>query len=124
MSSVLIVDDNPADVDLFRHALQRLRPSAELFVATSCAQALPALRDNDYSLVVLDLRLGDGSGYELLKRARSEGLLDAVPVVVMTSTPRETEHAACRAEGAVVVVKPWNWDGVQTAVEEALAYCR
>lgn len=66
---LLHVEDNPIDADLTRRLLQRSTPDLELTLAQSLREARHILRKDPsrFDLVLIDLRLPDGSGLELLQ---------------------------------------------------------
>jgi two-component system, chemotaxis family, response regulator Rcp1 len=98
---LLMVEDNPGDVELFRWALKRAEIDCELSVIGDGGEALALLqREEDSSnpaipdLVILDLNLPKEDGREVLARMRSSHTFAEVPVVVMTSSasPQEREQ--------------------------------
>lgn len=64
----------------------------------SCADAAAALAAGDFQVMVLDLMLPDGSGLDLLRRLRSDGV--ALPVLVLTARDRLEERVAGLDAGA------------------------
>jgi CheY-like chemotaxis protein/signal transduction histidine kinase/HAMP domain-containing protein len=101
---LLVVEDDPAErmgiVELLGHE------DIEIGTAGSGEQALAALREQSYDCAVLDLRLPDMSGFEVLDRIRSDEALRDLPIVVYTGkelTPEE--DARLRSFARSVVVK-------------------
>ncbi len=79
---LLYVEDDPFDADLTRRALSKVAPGAILDIARTQSEALQFLRgDHDYDLMLTDLRLPDGSGFELLAYVRENRLPMAVVVI-------------------------------------------
>src|SRR5690554_1353732 len=62
----LYVEDSAADADLARRALRRSAPTLELDVATTLSAARALLDEHAYDVVLLDLGLPDGSGFDFL----------------------------------------------------------
>ncbi len=79
---LLIVEDN----DIERQAIVALlgHDDIEIVTAATGAHALAEMRDDSFDCVVLDLRLPDMSGFELLEAMHGEDNLSQVPVVVYT----------------------------------------
>ncbi len=79
---LLIVEDN----DIERSAIVELldHEDIETVAVSTGKEALAAMMDNGFDCVVLDLRLPDMSGFELLEKVQAEEKLAAVPVVVFT----------------------------------------
>jgi PAS domain S-box-containing protein/putative nucleotidyltransferase with HDIG domain len=82
---ILYVEDDPLDADLTRRALRKSAPHFLLDVARTQHEAMQFLdRDLepvDYDLMLTDLGLPDGSGFELLSHVREHGLPLAVVVI-------------------------------------------
>lgn len=98
---LLLVDDNPGDVQLFRWALKRAEIDCELSVIADGGEALAMVRRESAAasphrpdLVVLDLNLPKADGREILTAMRSTAVFSEVPVVILTSStaPREREQ--------------------------------
>jgi CheY-like chemotaxis protein len=79
---LLLVEDNPAEQLTINHLLGH--HDIDIVTADTGAAALAALRDQTCDCVVLDLRLPDMSGFEVLERIAQEDGLRDVPVVVFT----------------------------------------
>jgi CheY-like chemotaxis protein len=79
---LLVVEDDDIErqsiVELLRHE------DIELLAVATGREALDALRERTYDCVVLDLRLPDVSGFDLLERFQAEPALRDLPVVVFT----------------------------------------
>jgi HAMP domain-containing protein/CheY-like chemotaxis protein/predicted transcriptional regulator len=89
---LLIVEDNVAEQLSIRELLDH--DDIEILTADTGAGALSALRDTPCDCVVLDLRLPDMSGFEVLDRIRNDDELSNVPVVVFTGRELSAEEDA------------------------------
>jgi two-component system, response regulator len=104
LKTILLVEDNPSDIDLTIRAFERERITNELVVAEDGQQALEYLfgtgqyRDRDVSqlptLILLDLKLPGLGGLDVLRRIRENRLTRRLPVVVLTSSKEEQDLAA------------------------------
>jgi chemotaxis family two-component system response regulator Rcp1 len=90
---LLLVEDNPGDVDLTREALRESKIHLNLSVAVDGAEAVERLwRRGRHAeaprpdLIVLDLNLPRIGGREVLSRLKADPELASIPVVVMTSS--------------------------------------
>ncbi len=100
---ILLVEDNPSDVDLTRRALSLGRVANALVVVEDGQQAVDyLLATGDYSgrdaadlpaLVLLDLKLPKIGGHEVLRCIRTNQATRRLPVVVLTSSKEEQDVA-------------------------------
>jgi len=98
--SILLVDDNPGDVRLTRKALDDWSVPVQLAVASDGEEALRVLRASDDGhpppdLILLDLNLPKLDGRELLARVKRDPHLRHIPVIVLTSSTRESDVRTC-----------------------------
>ena len=95
---VLLVEDNPADADLTREALEASKLVLTLSVVVDGEQCLSFLRRSGTfagaprpDLILLDLNLPRVSGREVLAEIKNDPVLRTIPVVVLTSSAAETD---------------------------------
>jgi HAMP domain-containing protein/CheY-like chemotaxis protein/putative methionine-R-sulfoxide reductase with GAF domain len=101
---LLIVEDNPAE----QLSISELLGHDDLAITTAStgSSALGLLRERRYDCVVLDLRLPDMSGFEVLEEIRADPSLSEVPVVVFTGRELSPAEAAkLQAMARSIVVK-------------------
>jgi chemotaxis family two-component system response regulator Rcp1 len=121
---VLLVEDNPADVDLARESLEGGKLALELSVVADGLQALDFLRRRGAhasaprpDLILLDLNLPMKDGREVLAEIKQDDDLKLIPVVVLTSSEAETDVAKTYALGAnCYVTKPVGFKAFQEIV--------
>src|SRR5690348_15739810 len=87
---VLLVDDNPADLDLMKEILGKRR-RCRISTAPDGEQAIAVLRDQAHEdnmpgLVVLDLNLPRKDGRAVLAEVKQDPLLKRIPVLVFTTS--------------------------------------
>jgi CheY-like chemotaxis protein len=89
---LLVVEDNPSE----QTTIQALLGSddIDMAVAATGAEALEMLQSESFDCVVLDLRLPDMSGFEVLERLRDTPSLSDLPVVVFTGKELSSEEDA------------------------------
>ena len=106
---ILLVEDNPGDVDLARNALENSKIRNILHAVSNGEEAMAFLRcQGEYAnasrpdLVLLDLNLPRKDGREVIAEIKSDDDLKRIPVVIMTSSRDEEDilksynlHANC-----------------------------
>jgi len=125
---ILLVDDNPSDVELTKRALEKRHISNNLLVAANGKEALDYLfatgvhagRDaTDLpTLVLLDLKLPLLDGLQVLRRIRADPRTKRLPVVILTSSNEEHDLAAGYDLGANSYIrKPVDFAQFSEAIE-------
>ena len=89
---LLVVEDNPAEQLSIRELLGY--DDIDVTVASTGGEALEAINKEPFDCVVLDLKLPDMSGFELLERFRDTPALSDLPVVVFTGKELSSEEDA------------------------------
>lgn len=109
---ILLVEDNPDDAELTRLALGQVRKDVHVVHVTDGAQALEYLladeaRPAQVRFVILDMKLPKLDGMEVLSRLRTDPRTRALPVVILSSSNRDSEIRHCFERGVnSFVVKP------------------
>ncbi|HXT12679.1 MAG TPA: response regulator [Candidatus Angelobacter sp.] len=127
-ATVLHVEDDPNDTLLFQHACQKAGVVFNLQAVSDGDQAIAYLRGMDSfsdrakhpmpKLILLDLKMPRISGFDVLSWLRSEGLLKAVPVVVLTSSNHDADVKRAYALGAKsYLVKPVGFEALVELVK-------
>jgi len=94
---ILLVEDNPDDVEITRRALEKGRVINELTVARDGQEALDILfaakngETRCPGLILLDLNLPKVDGREVLEKIKADPKLKRIPVVVLTVVTREED---------------------------------
>ncbi|SFJ42937.1 response regulator [Planctomicrobium piriforme] len=126
---ILLVEDNPDDVELASIAIKRGGIANELVVARDGVEALEYLlpvgerKLNLPQLVLLDLNLPKMNGLEVLKRLRADPRTRRLPVVIITSSREEEDLIRGYDLGANSYVrKPVDFEQFQKAVHQLQLY--
>lgn len=130
---ILLVEDNPRDVELTLRALKKRNLANRVHVVQDGAEALDFLfargdyanRDvnNAPKVVLLDLKLPKIGGLEVLKAIKSDERTRTIPVVVLTSSQEERDLIDSYRLGVnSYIVKPVDFDKFLTSVEELGLY--
>ena len=100
-TTILLIEDNPDDVELTLHAFQKNNMANDIVVAGDGAEGLDYLfgtgkyagRDAEESpaLILLDLQLPKIGGLEVLRRVREDERTKRIPVVILTTSDEEED---------------------------------
>ena len=126
---ILLVEDNPDDLELALLAINTHRISNRIQVARDGAEALDVLFctgefanrriEDGPKLVLLDLKLPKVDGLEVLQRIKANPATRSIPVVVMTSSKEERDIVDSYQYGAnSYVVKPVDFEQFSEAVRQ------
>ncbi|MDB5104933.1 MAG: putative response regulator, CheY [Fibrobacteres bacterium] len=126
---ILLVDDDPNDILLFRRAFAKLQARALLEVAENADQAEACLSDLVKSgsalptFVLLDLKLPGRSGMDLLKWIRGNPEFNRMIVIALTSS-RERNDVRRAYEAGInsFIVKPSGFDSLFDSVKQLWEY--
>ena len=128
LGRILLVEDDPKDIDITLTALEEYNLANEVVVVRDGEQALDYLhsrgnyrtraKDNP-AVLLLDLKLPKVDGLEVLKQIRSDAKLKLIPVVVLTSSREERDMMGSYRLGVnAYVVKPVDFHEFVNAVKE------
>ena len=118
---ILLVEDNPRDVEMTLRALAKHNLANKVFVVKDGAEALDFIfakgdyadrnRDRIPKVVLLDLKLPKVSGLEVLRAIKGDAQARTIPVVVLTSSQEEKDMVESYKLGVnSYIVKPVDFD--------------
>ena len=128
LGRILMVEDDPKDVELTLTALEEYNLANEVVVTRDGEQALDYLYhrgefknrvNGNPAVMLLDLKLPKVDGLEVLKQIKSDRNLSLIPVVVLTSSKEEKDMVASYKLGVnAYVVKPVDFHEFVNAIKE------
>jgi len=128
LRTVLLVEDNPNDVELTLTALKDAKLANEVVVVNDGEQALNYFfRRKQFAdrppgqpaVMLLDLKMPKVDGHEVLRQVRADPELRLVPVVILTSSREESDLLESYNKGAnAYVVKPVDFDQFITSISK------
>jgi CheY-like chemotaxis protein len=128
-NDILIVDDNPSDVELMVHALRKSNLADEIHIAEDGAQALDflfcrgAYAGRSFKtpprVVLLDLKMPKLDGIEVLRAVRSDPRTKAIPIAVLTSSTEQRGLVESYNLGVnAYILKPVEFELFREGVEQ------
>lgn len=128
LKPILLVEDNPRDIELTLAALEENRLANEVIVVRDGEEALDYLNrrgifrlraEGNPAVVLLDLKLPKIDGLEVLEQVKTNTSLQTVPVVMLTSSREEPDLTKSYKLGAnAYVVKPVDFNEFTKAIRE------
>lgn len=126
---ILLVDDNPSDVELTIHSLRRHQLANKIHVAADGQEALDFIFcrgsyngrsfANPVKVVLLDLKLPKVDGIQVLRVVRNDERTKAIPVVILTSSKEQKDLMEGYRLGVnAYVQKPVEFDKFSQAIEQ------
>ncbi|MGA8151215.1 MAG: response regulator [Terriglobales bacterium] len=130
---ILLVEDNPDDLELALHALKKENLANNIFVVRDGEEALDFLfcsggfADRSVShppkLVLLDLKLPKINGLEVLTRLKQDPRTKSIPVVILTSSREEQDLVRSYDLGAnSFIQKPVDFEQFRNTVKQTGLY--
>lgn len=112
---ILLVDDNPGDIDLTLEAFQRARIANNIHVTKDGQEAIDYLTKKEEGfkkpdVILLDINLPKKNGHEVLEVIKSDDRLKHIPVIMLTTSESQDDikrsyanHANCYISKPVVM---------------------
>ncbi len=127
--TILLVEDNPADVFMFKRCVKRSAVQAAITVIESGKDAQRFLRkiilqsEGTPDMIFLDLNLPGRSGHELLSEIKTTDALKHIPVVILTTSnnPKDVRRTYGQFANSFLT-KPIDPREYQQAIEDVLKY--
>ena len=129
---VVIIEDNPGDVDALRIALDRQGELYELVTLSDGAEALRFIterqagaRDPEPCVILINVHLPKYDGLEVLAAVKSEPSLRHIQVVMLSSGDvRPDEEIEIQSQGAIFRQKPRDLAEVQQLAADVFELCK
>lgn len=117
MASVLIIEDDSTFAQIIEGFL--IKNNFEVTTVSNVAKALKLIANDDFQLLLIDYRLPDGTGIDVLNHRRETGL--SVPAIIMTSfNDVRTAVKAIHLGASDYITKPINPDELLMIISNAL----
>jgi CheY-like chemotaxis protein len=115
--TILYIEDHAVSRRLVEQMLSMLRPQIELHVATNARVGVKAAIDERPALILLDNRLPDATGGEVLRQLASSEATAGIPVVVISGDSAKTGDELLTIGAAEFLPKPFDIDQLMTIID-------
>ena len=124
LTTLLIVDDDPDDVQLFCEAVREINKNYSCLTAVSCEESLQLLQDAtikpDY--IFLDLNMPRMNGKQFLAQLKKDSLFAKIPVIIYsTSKVKKDIEDSIRLGAVFFLTKPNKFENLVKAISYVLA---
>lgn len=117
---VLIIDDNPAIVDVIRHSLL-MHGVYEPLIAMNGEEGLEKITTERPACVIIDVMMPRLNGYQLVRCLRGDEETANIALIILTALAREQDRAVGVMSGAdEFITKPFQRSALLAAIDRAL----
>ena len=117
--SILVADDNDINRDLL--CQQVVRQGHRVQQVSNGKEALEALREGDFDVLLLDVIMPELNGVEVLQQIRADEQLRHIPVIMLSALDELNSVARCIEIGAEdFIQKPYEWALLRARIEAAI----
>jgi CheY-like chemotaxis protein len=108
--NVLLIDDDPDEIELFRNVLEDIDPTISYYYCLSGKTALSGLTSGkiDPDIIFLDINMPEMDGWECLRNMKAMRACQDIPVYMYSTSKRENDRAIAYKTGAVDLITKAN----------------
>ena len=119
--TVLYIDDSQDNILVVQRLLRRARPDIRLYTASTGGDGIQAAADTGPALILLDNRLPDTNGEQVLRKLTADPATAAIPVIILSGdSGRQTVRELLAAGAADFLAKPFDIHQLLTLIERYL----
>ena len=128
-TKILLVEDNPVDIDLTKRAFKKQNIDCEIQIANDGEEACLALKDWESgntappNIILLDLKMPRMNGFDVLKVFKNSEISRSIPIIVLTSSNEEKDINTAYEFGAnSYLLKPIDYGEFLNLVQVIVNY--
>jgi CheY-like chemotaxis protein len=115
--TMLYIEDHARTRHLVEKMLHQIRPQIELHLASNARDGIKAAVDERPALIMLDNRLPDATGGEVLRRLASSQATAGIPVIVVSGDSARVGDKLIASGASEFLSKPFNIDQLMTMID-------
>lgn len=121
MLHVLIIDDSPTEVHVFKSILEK--HNIQVSVATNGEEGIVMATEVNPDLILMDVVMPGKNGFQATRDLRRNPQTSSIPVIIITTKDQETDKIWGMRQGASdYIVKPANEQDLIDRIHKALAH--
>lgn len=119
---ILIVDDDPEDIELFVQAVAEVDESVNCVEAYNGIEALKILKRSSWmpDYIFLDINMPLMNGRRCLEEIKLDSIYSKIPVIIYSTTSDKNQIEACRKMGADFLTKPDSFEVLKQYLRQLL----
>ena len=97
MANILLVDDDPVLVKLYKTRLERDKHA--VVICSNGQEALDALKNSKVDVIILDLMMPKVNGFKFLEQFKNDSQINSIPIIVFSSLIRPEQAEFLKKQG-------------------------
>lgn len=121
---ILLVDDDPDDVDMFQEALNEIDADAQFITVPNGKKALDKVEELDHlGIIFLDINMPVMGGLECLSELKKKDTVKHVPVLMYSTSSNKSDSQKAKQLGALCfVIKPDEYNNLKKIIRTVLTH--
>ena len=126
--TILYVDDDPDDAELFCEVVKEHHPEFAVKAANNGFEAIKQLHKGKSNntlpcLIVMDINMPIFNGKDAMLQIKRDNRFKTIPIVMFTTSPHQPDDAIFMEHGVDIIQKPASFEKLKSVVEELLSRC-
>jgi CheY-like chemotaxis protein len=122
MRNILLVDDDPDELDLFKSAIEEIPLELKVSYATNCDDLTSVLSKYNPDIIFMDINMPGLNGIDCLKLIRKKEAYKNLPIIMYSTSNNKKYIEQCYEQKAnFYVVKSYTFDGITRAINRVLS---
>lgn len=119
---ILLIDDDPEELELFEYACKDLSEPLHFVQAADCTDALELITEDQPRLIIIDIHLARHSGIDCLKQLRLERCSSHLPIIMYSSSgSKQHIDSSFHEKANYFFVKPGSINDISTIINKLIA---
>jgi CheY-like chemotaxis protein len=126
--TILYVDDDPDDTELFSEVVKERHPEFTVKAANNGFEAIKQLHKAKSNqvlpcLIIMDINMPIFNGKDAMLQIKRDSQFKSIPIVMFTTSPKQPDDSIFVEHGVDIIQKPASYDMLKIVVEDLLSRC-